>query len=165
MRISSWKCLTRRLRNWRRNPAMATTPSNGRMSYRTLVPSTIDRYLACEDDSLEDRDKEKRERDQRILRFPHAIMLELSYPEMDFVNRWCWQNFGPADGECQQKQSEYRVCHLEKPHHHIGKWTTHWFVKTDYNFGFAEWYFSENADQERFRANLPHFNWGENYPK
>jgi hypothetical protein len=135
------------------------------MTYRTLATSTFDRYLTSGVDSPEEQAKEKHDRDERMLRFPHAIMLELSYPEMDFVNRWCWQNFGPADGECHQKQSEYRVCHEERPHCHMGKWKTHWLVKTDYNFGFAEWYFSEKAEQELFSANLPHFNWGENYPK
>lgn len=137
------------------------------MTYRTLVPSTIGKYLSYQGDcpSPEGLDEEMQSRDQRMLRFPHPIMVELSFAELDFVNRWCWQQFGPADGECQQKYSEYRACHTEEPHRHTGKWTMHWFEKTDYDFGFAEWYFSEKADYELFLANLPHFNWGENYPK
>ena len=41
----------------------------------------------------------------------------------------------------------------------------YWFVKTDYNFGFNEWYFTEQGDQECFLANVDQINWGEKYPK
>ena len=92
-------------------------------------------------------------------------MLLLSFPELDVANRWCWQNFGPKDGICDQQYSEYRVCDLVEPHSHTGKWTTHWFVKTEYNFGFNEWYFVDAADCERFRSNIGELNWGELYPK
>ena len=135
------------------------------MMYRTLVLSSIERYMACDDDSFEERTVQDRERDERLLRFPYPLMLELAFAEMDFANRWCWQHFGPMDGECTQKYSEYRVCSDETPHRHAGRWTTHWFVKTDYNFGFNEWYFSEEADRDLFLASLPKISWGEHYPK
>jgi hypothetical protein len=83
----------------------------------------------------------------------------------DFANRWCWQNFGPCDGECTQRYSEYRVCDRSEPHSHVGKWTSHWFVKTDYDFGYNEWYFAENVDRDRFLANVDKINWGEHFPK
>jgi len=92
-------------------------------------------------------------------------MLQVSFPELDFANRWCWQHFGRSDGECMQRCSEYRVCDLNEPHSHAGKWMWHWFEKTDYNFGFNEWYFAERADQEYFLAKVGEINWGENYPK
>jgi len=135
------------------------------MSHRTVVLSSYQEYLAKGDDSLEERAAQTLDRDKRLLRFPHSVMLEVSYPELDFANRWCWQNFGPGDGECLQRHSEYRVCDLSEPHSHVGKWTSHWFVKTDYDFGFNEWYFAEIADYKQFLANVENINWGEHYPK
>ncbi len=135
------------------------------MTHRTVVSSTIERYLACEDESPEDRAAEALGREKTILHLPHALMLELAYPEMDFAVRWCWHRFGPRHGECQQEHSQYRVCHIEMPHSHPGRWTTHWFVKTDYDFGFNEWYFFDRADRDLFREGLSAINWGENYPK
>ena len=134
------------------------------MTIRTVVLSTFAEYLACEDDSLEERAAQERERQERLSRFPHCVMLQVSFPEVDFANRWCWQNFGPSDGECFQRHSQYRVCDVAEPHAHAGRWTSHWFVKTDYDFGFNEWYFVEANDWQRFLANVEHINWGEHYP-
>jgi hypothetical protein len=135
------------------------------MTHRTVLLSSFSEYLASDDDSLEDRLAEERERSDRMVRFPYGVMLQVSFPELDFANRWCWENFGPCDGECMQKQSEYSACDRVDPHVHEGTWTSHWFEKTDYNFGFNEWYFAERADQQRFLANVENINWGENYPK
>ena len=135
------------------------------MTYRTLLLLSIEKYMACDDDSLEERTTQSRQHDDRLILFPYPAMLELAFPEVAFANRWCWRHFGPMDGECSQEYSEYRVCTNEGPHRHVGKWTTHWFAKTDYNFGFNEWYFSEQADRDSFLANLPEMNWGEHYPK
>jgi hypothetical protein len=135
------------------------------MSHRTVVLSSFGEYLAGECDSKEARAEEERDRDERLARFPYPVMLQVSYPELDFTNRWCWQNFGPSDGACTQHQSEYRACDRPDPHSHSGKWMSHWLVKTDYDFGFNEWYFREKEDQERFLANVDQVNWGEKYPK
>jgi hypothetical protein len=135
------------------------------MTYQTVKLSSIEKYLANGGDLPEEQAIELRERNERLRLFPHSLMLELAYPELDFAFRWCWLHFGPADGECTQYSSEYRVCTEEKPHRHTGKWTTHWFAKSDYNFGFNEWYFVERADCELFRAFLPEINWGERYLK
>jgi hypothetical protein len=121
--------------------------------------------MACDDAAIEGRIAESRERDERLLRFPYPVMLELAFPELDFVHRWCWLRFGPMDGECTQKQSEYRICTDDSPHQHSGSWTSHWVEKTDYDFGFNELYFAEQADRDLFLANLPEMNWGEHYPK
>ena len=135
------------------------------MSIRTVESSSFDEYLASDDDSLEDRAAQEVDRNNRLSRFPHSVMLKVSFPEMDFANRWCWQNFGPCDGECTQRHSEYRVCDRNEPHSHMGKWASHFYVKTDYDFGFNEWYFAEGADRDRFLANVDNINWGENFPK
>ena len=79
------------------------------MSHRTVVLSSFEEYLASDDDSFEERAAQELDRNERLLRFPYSVMLQVSYPELDFANRWCWQNFGPSDGECDQRYSEYRA--------------------------------------------------------
>ena len=135
------------------------------MSHRTVVLSSFEEYLLVDDVSADERPFHERDRNQRLSRFPYSVMLQVSYPEIDFANRWCWQQFGPRDGECEQRYSEYRMCDNTEPHSHAGKWTTYWHAKTDYNFGFNEWYFAEAADCERFLENVDNINWGEHYPK
>ena len=135
------------------------------MSLRTVVPSSFDEYLTSACNSTEARTEEERDRNERLSRFPYAVMLQVSYPELDFANRWCWQSLGPGDGACMQHQSEYRVCDRTDPHSHSGKWMSHWLAKTAYDFGFNEWYFAEREDQECFLAIVDQINWGEKYPK
>lgn len=134
------------------------------MSHRTVVLSTFDDYLAGEC-TPEGMAEEKRDRNERMSRFPYAVMLQVSFPEMDFADRWCWHRFGPRDGECTQPGSEYPVCPFKERHAHSGTWTSHWFAKTDYNFGFNEWYFAESAAREQFLTSVSEINWGENFPK
>ncbi|WP_442485513.1 hypothetical protein [Aeoliella sp. SH292] len=135
------------------------------MSHQTVEASSFEEYLASDDDSLEDRAAQEVDRNERLSRFPYSVMLKVAFPERDFANRWCWQHFGPCDGECTQQYSEYRACHRNESHSHVGNWTSHWFVKTDYNFGFSEWYFAESVDRDRFVANVDSVNWGEHFPK
>jgi hypothetical protein len=111
------------------------------------------------------RAEETRDRNVRLAHFPHSVLLQVSYPEMDFADRWCWQQFGPSDGQCSQSQSEYPACVIIGTHEHKGTWATHWFAKTDYDFGYNEWYFVNQVDRDRFVGYLPHVNWGENFPK
>ena len=138
------------------------------MTYRTIVVSSYEKYLEfaeTEPTSNAERVTEDNERRSRISRFPYFLMLELAFAELDFANRWCWENFGPADGDCDQSYSEYPACAVKSPHHHTGRWMTHWYVKTEYNFGFNEWYFMEESSFNRFRDAVPLFNWGDLYPK
>ena len=136
------------------------------MTHRTVVLSSYEAYLSCEDDSAEVRAAEGQERDARLVQFPYAVMLEVAFAELDFANRWCWQSFGPAYGECiLQTSSEYPACTLNAPHCHAGQWSSYFFVKTAYDFGFCEWYFSDPSHRDRFLANIPNIHWGERYPK
>jgi hypothetical protein len=135
------------------------------MSHRTVEASSFEEYLASDDDSREERAAQEVDRNKRLSRFPHSVMLKVSFLELDFTNRWCWQYVGPCDGECTQRYSDYRVCDCSEPHSHVGKWTSHWFVKIDYDFGFNEWYFADSADRDQFLANIDNINWGENFPK
>lgn len=134
------------------------------MSHRTIDLSSFDEYLASECTS-ESGAREKKERDQRLSRFPYAVMLQVAFPELDFANRWCWQQFGPADGVCYNSQSDYPTCTLGGDHSHVGKWMWHFFGKTDYNFGYNEWYFHSEPDHRHFLASVGDINWGEKYEK
>ncbi|WP_397383303.1 hypothetical protein [Prosthecobacter sp.] len=135
------------------------------MSHQTVLLSSFEEYLTNGGDSPEEQDERKLERQERLVRFPYSVMLQVSFPELDFANRWCWRRFGPSYGECMQRYSEYRVCNLSEPHSHLGVWTCEWFVKTDYDFGFNEWYFAEEYNRESFLGSVNDINWGENFPK
>jgi hypothetical protein len=140
------------------------------MTFRTVVQADYEAYLEFEypataDGAADARAADRRERGVRLAAFPHGVLLQVSYAEMDFGDRWCWQQFGPAHGDCQQAASEYPACHFQTPHSHDGVWMSHWLAKTDYNFGFNEWYFVRETDRDRFLAFVPHLSWGEHYPK
>jgi hypothetical protein len=135
------------------------------MTHRTLLLSTFEAYVASESDSAEDQADEGRNRAVCLKRFPYSVMLELAYPELDFIERWCWQQCGPMDGECLQRQSRYRVCRDDAVHSHVGTWMSHFLVKTDYDFGYCEFYFAKPGDRDAFLAEIPNFNWGEDFAK
>jgi hypothetical protein len=140
------------------------------MTIRTWKHAEFDAFLdseypAAQDGATEARAVERQERNETLKAFPYSVLLEVSYPEMDFANRWCWQQFGPAHGACLQLHSDYPVCLLKDTHIHDGRWTTHWFAKTAYDYGYNEWYFADQADRDRFVEYLPHVSWGELYPK
>lgn len=130
------------------------------MTHKTWRRASIDGYIQFEGDP-----EEIQGRNLRLQQFPYAIMLELAYPELDFAQRWCWENVGPMDGICTQAYSEYPVCTEAGTHSHCGAWTSHWFAKTEYNFGYNEFYFAKKDDLDAFIAYLPQINWGEKYPK
>ena len=139
------------------------------MNYRTARLTSFEEYLKRTDESAEEIMETRALRDASLERFPWPVMLELAYPEMDFASRWCWKNLGPHHGECYQsrsgsKRSDYPACEIEIPHCHTGNWAIRWFVKTDYDFGFAEWYFSTESDRDRFLQFEPEIHWGEKYP-
>lgn len=135
------------------------------MVYRTVIASSYDACISECPALAADRVLEKAARQERMSRFPFTVMLQVSFPELDFANRWCWSRFGPSDGECQQMHSEYRSCTESMPHTHIGCWSSYWFEKTDYDFGFNEWYFESSFHRDLFTANLSKINWGEHYEK
>lgn len=134
------------------------------MPNRTARLSSYDEYRETESNDLDERLYAHQERELLLLRFPFAVMLEAAYPEMDFADRWCWENFGPKDGPCRQFESNYPCCLNDTKHTHHGVWCTRWFEKTDYDFGFNEWYFREQSHQEMFRSFVPLINWGDRFP-
>ena len=133
------------------------------MSQRTVILSSFEEYLACENYAPEIKADEERGRVERLSRFPYAVTLQVSYPELNFANRWCWQRFGSSDGNCLEGQSEYPACNILEIHSHTGKWMWCWLAKTDYNFGFCEWYFSNELERDYFLASVGEISWGEKY--
>ncbi|HEY2249831.1 MAG TPA: hypothetical protein VGH74_02180 [Planctomycetaceae bacterium] len=131
----------------------------------------------------DDRRELDAERKERLRRFPNSVALEGAFSEYYFASRWCWQNLGACDGECCESDSEYPGCPLVlaterieniggrqrkkysriDAHVHEGSWTNYWLGKTDYDYGFCEFYFANDADRDRFIAAVPTFTWGENY--
>ena len=143
---------------------------NARMILRTVKPASFEHYLDVEysvaaKGSVDGRSFDEAERKAILRKFPHSVVLELAFPELDFANRWCWRQFGPSDGDCHQKSSDYCFCDIIDPHSHAGRWRTHWWVKTEYNFGFNEWFFASAADRDQFLEFVPQICWGELYPK
>ncbi len=140
------------------------------MTYQTVVLSTLEEYLANTDETEEDRCEQIAFRNATLSEFPYSVMLEVAFSEMDYASRWAWQQFGPRHGECfdvrrGSKPSEYPMCKDPEPHSHQGTWCCHWYVKTDYDFGICEWFFSNSNDRDRFLVFAPTINWGENFPK
>jgi hypothetical protein len=134
------------------------------MQYRTAKLSSYEAYRISENDDLDERLCAHEQRGLLLLRFPFAVMLEVAYPEMDFANRWCWETLGPENGPCYQFQSNYPCCTDESEHEHQGVWCTRWFAKTDYDFGFNEWYFRDRQHHDMFLSFEPMINWGERFP-
>ncbi len=131
------------------------------MTYRTVILSSFEKLRNFEPGKNDDYS----ERERRLQSFPFAVMLQMSFPEIDYTTRLCWQKFGSAHGECTQHYSEYPVCKITDEHCHIGRWAKEFFVKTEYDFGFCEWYFAMQTDYEEFGRCIPEINWGEKFPK
>jgi hypothetical protein len=146
-------------------PPLGRSSPRASMTHQTLFISSFEKYVATECASAEIAGDEMRNRQVRLQRFPYSVVVELSYPELDFAERWCWQNFGPADGDCMQRYSNYRMCLEGASHTHSGKWLRHWLAKTDYDFGYCEFHFSDQANQVAFLAQVSSFNWGEDFAK
>jgi hypothetical protein len=155
--------------------------------HEIMTISSYEKFIA-EYDKTWNEDK----RAEAISKFPYTIVVESSYPVLDYAHRWCWQNFGPYEcKECGEHCSEYPACpkvlaiqeykikksytkdgvvheydfHTRNPgkHGHEGIWTTVWLGKTGYDYGFSEYYFEKEEDRDKFKLAIPTFGLGENY--
>jgi hypothetical protein len=131
------------------------------VSYETFLQ---DKYALAVLDS-DGRAQEEQKRQALLKGFPHSVVVQVAYPELDFSDRWCWEHFGPQDGECLQADSEYSACGVPGPHSHEGRWHSRWLFKTAYDFGYNEWYFASSTDRDKFLEFVPQICWGEHYPK
>ena len=140
------------------------------MTYQDALLSNYESYLEFEfpivqtDAHLSELANDIDEREDRLKGFPYYVILELSYAELDFTNRWCWETFGNIQGKCEESSSGYPACQIKFQHSHWGNWMCNWFVKTGYNFGYCEWYFVNEEMKNQFLENVPNNQWGELYP-
>lgn len=123
------------------------------------------------------------ERDEVHAQFPHVVVIECDFLELDMALRWCWSKFGPQHGECGGWHGDYPSCPLVlateclepckfsgkqkkvyRPvaaHSHVGEWTLHWLGKTEYDHGFGELCFANEAHRDAFALQIPSLDWGE----
>ncbi|RYH43524.1 MAG: hypothetical protein EON54_17245 [Alcaligenaceae bacterium] len=137
---------------------------------RTVKQTDFETYLKVETptdpiDAQTFQEVSIAERSEFLAKYPHCTMLEVSFAEINYANRWCWQHLGPRDGDCHESTSDYPACELAGPHSHDGTWTEYFFGKSDYNYGYCEWYFAKRSDLDKFLDFQPQINWGESYPK
>ncbi len=138
------------------------------MTYKTAKVTSFEEYLAYEKDCQNEAGYIEgiiSARESRLLIYPYSAMMLVAFPEMDFADRWIWNMIGPSSGDCRQSASEYCACSIEQWHTHSGTWCSHFFGKTEYDYGFNEWYFQSESDLSRFIKFIPDINWGECYPK
>ena len=127
--------------------------------------SSLDEYLETTDESRSQLIDYFKARTKRVEKFPHIAMLQVGFIQRDVANRWCFQQWGLADGECQEMHSSYPCCEIENNHSHDdGTWMSVFLAKTDYDYGFNEWYFETEAQRNEFVANLPSIDHGEKFP-
>ena len=132
------------------------------MTFITFKYSSYDEYIRTEGNpSISDTE----ERNLILKNFPFPIVLLLSFPELDFANRWCRNKFGLRHGRCHDYQSEYPICKDTSDHSHVGIWTDFWLQKIEYNYGYNEWYFSKIEYLYLFTEFIPNINWGEIFPR
>lgn len=143
------------------------------------APATVTTLRSSDELAQHDEDRRETEIERRgsKARFPHTVIVEGAVDDYDFANRWCWQNVGPCDGECMESYSQYPGCPLVlatvrveskdgrerkkyskvEAHSHQGPWTWYFFGKTEYDYGFGEYYFARELDRNRFVAAVPSF--------
>lgn len=124
---------------------------------------------------------------RKKVKFPFTSVIEGCYPESDNAIYWCWQQFGPKDGMCNETGSQHPACpvvlateYIKKytyegveeeekcyneveEHGHLGIWTTVWLGKTGYDYGFTEFYFLNEADKIKFDETVLILGFGEKY--
>ncbi len=86
------------------------------------------------------------ERNKILLDFPYSVILKLFYQQIDFADWLLWQILGDKYGYCNQEQSDIPACKITGKHKHNGVWTSFWLAKTDYDYGFNEWFFKNKED-------------------
>lgn len=134
---------------------------------------------------IEDQQERDQERRDLLAVFPYSVVAEGFYSEHDYATRWCWQHISPKNGLCDSYQSDYlalsSVLETEflehtfyrgnewfhkrywepAEHAHQGEWAYLWFGKTDYDYGFGEYYFAQDTDRAKFVEAFPAFTWDE----
>ena len=74
------------------------------------------------------------DRERLLAHFSYSVVVEGGYEEDDNLKEWMQENF----------------CDASK-----GVWDSLWYGKCDYNYGYWEYFFSSEADLQRFIQKLP----------
>jgi len=97
-------------------------------------------------------------RRQFLASLPNSVIVEGEYSELDMAVNWCLTNIGQPDitstWKCvaQGAGESQEIAGLQN-----GQWANQWFYKTDYDYGFMEFYFRSPADPARFVEAVPSF--------
>ncbi len=103
-------------------------------------------YLIGNDNKQEFLKRKIKERNNILLDFSHSIILKLSYHQLDFANWLLWQILGEVYGYCGY--SNFPMCKIKGEHKHNGIWAIYWLAKTNYDYGFNEWFFKQKEDSD-----------------
>ena len=88
----------------------------GEVWRRNYIANQINKEKSLVEKELADFDKclTTREEKRNVIKskFPFTVVLYGAYISHDFAVRWCWRNFGPIDGKCDERGSEFPGCPL-----------------------------------------------------
>ncbi len=103
--------------------------------------------------------------------FPHTTLVSWIYQDMDVAEDWCCETFGPPliidhiqedllretaeifGSPINIEHIKYETsitCREKRSTNASGKWATLWLGKTDYDFGYQQFFFKDPADKEAF---------------
>lgn len=93
--------------------------------------------------------------------FPFVVTLEKDSDELEYLEQWCKDEFGPKHGTCTDKLCWYEnsfnlfysssADNKDLTHFHSGNWTTVWALKTSYYDGFCDFCFKLSKDAVYFK--------------
>ena len=74
------------------------------------------------------------EREELIVRYPYSVVVEGAFLEYNSLKHWTDEQFGPENSPV---------------------WTSLWYGKTDYDYGYREYFFSRQADLQLLIQHIP----------
>lgn len=125
-------------------------------------------------------DSIRSDREKLILNFPYSVLITADYEEINTAKKWCWENFGEVHiDKCDEYSKDSPICPIaikahqlrkEQPiydmdtvvidgvsvtnHSHTGKWSTLWYGKIDYDYGYIEFFFKKEEDRSKFESTV-----------
>jgi hypothetical protein len=77
--------------------------------------------------------QEDNNREDALQRFSHSVIFQGDILEHDEAKKWCTAEFGPENSDSKS-----------------GNWTWLFYSKTGYDYGFFEYFFSEENEKKKF---------------
>jgi len=109
--------------------------------------SNLSAYLDEYDETLAYLIDVLKARESRRCDFPHTLMALLGYDLMDMAKQWCQDQWGPGGDTYEDRP-------YQPQENQAFLWLTCWMMKTEYDYGFCEWYFREPSHLEQFVAHI-----------